>query len=144
MTNFNVEAVMQEIRTEISEKEFCTTQLSYVTSYYRRLVEKLRKKESIVLFGAGTYGKALWQDLKLCGIETVECFCDNGKELSGTKIGDMNVLTLKEALQKYPDACYVITPRDYQDEILHQLMENGLAAEQIITANIKNTGLVIE
>ena len=47
-------------------------------------------------------------------------------------------------MNQYPDACFVITPKDYENEILRQLVHMGVDVENIVIFNIKNTGLIVE
>ena len=104
----------------------------------------MRKREKLVIFGAGKYGQCVLDALLLEGIDTVMCFGDNSDKMIGKHIKGFDVLSLQDAVKRYANACYIISPIDYENEILHQLLSAGIKAEDIIIYNTRNTGMVIE
>ena len=76
--------------------------------------------------------------------QTVQCFCDNNSMVWDKVVCGKKVFSPQEAVSRYPDACFVITPKDYENEILRQMVCLGVDIENILIFNIKNTGLVEE
>ncbi len=136
MAEFTTQQVMKEIQEELSKTMPHLGDLYFTTFYYRKLIRLLKEQKELVLFGAGKYGIAILAALKREGISNVRCFCDNNDELP--------VISPEDALEQYPDACFVITPKDYENEILRQLVRMGVDIESIVIFNIKNTGLIVE
>ncbi|MDE5696538.1 MAG: hypothetical protein K2I96_03860 [Lachnospiraceae bacterium] len=144
MGEFNTQLTMRDIFRKISETQPHLSDLYYTTFYYRKLVRMLREQSKLVLFGAGKYGEIVFAALEQEGIDTIQCFCDNNDRVVETLVHGLEVLSPQDALKCYPDACFVITPKDYDNEILRQLIHMGVDIENIVIFNIKNTGLMVE
>ena len=144
MGKFNTQQTMRDICRKISETQPHLSDLYFTTFYYRKLVRMLREQPKLVLFGAGKYGETVLTALEQEGIDTVQCFCDNNNRVVGTSVHGLEVLSPQDALKCYPGACFVITPKDYENEILRQLVHMGVDIENIVIFNIKNTGLITE
>ncbi|MGN0156768.1 MAG: hypothetical protein ACI39N_05925 [Lachnospiraceae bacterium] len=140
---FNTELVMEELRQEIQRKETYKEPLSYMTNYYIRSIKKLKQESKLVIFGCGVYGRALYNDMMSAGVSNIQCFCDNNKNISGTEYKGCKVYLPQEAFEKYPDACFVITPIGYENEILSQLIDMGISNKKIFIMNMLLTGLTI-
>lgn len=88
------------------------------------LLDKIRQFP-VVIFGAGIRGKSAYRRLiqeRIC----VESFCDNNKDLWGTQIGDLQILSLDEAMMKYPTARYLVANKLFSYDIEKQLMKSGI------------------
>lgn len=144
MEEFNTENAMREIRESISVNHCSPGDLSFTTFYYRKLIEILKDTDELILFGAGRYGQIMFMALMQEGIRTVSCFCDNSDQVIGSFVCGVEVLSPQDAIQRYPNACFVITPKDYDNEILRQLVHAGVDIDNIVICNIKNTGMVVE
>lgn len=141
MEDFAVENVMRALRENIKEKKLCSSDLSFTSRYHHKFMQELKKLDEIVLFGAGRHGEMLYDDIIQHGIDTVRCFCDN--KAAGQMIKGMQVLLPRDAVSQYPDAYYVITPNDFQNEILLQLVDMGIRVNHIRLFNMLNTGLIL-
>lgn len=144
MAIFDTERVMKEIHDKIVVKQPRLSDLYFTTFYYRKLIRMLKNPADLVLFGAGRYGEIVLDALKGEGIRSVRCFCDNSDKAIGNVVDGLEVLSPCDAAKRYPDACFVITPKDYENEILRQLVHMGVDIENIVIFNIKNTGLIAE
>lgn len=144
MKEFNTRQVMEEIHEGIAEVKPCMSDLHFTTSYYRKLIRMLKEPEKLVVFGAGKYGRIVLAALKREGINTVQCFCDNDGKVIGKFINGLEVFSPKDAMERYTGACFVVTPKDYENEILRQLICMNVSVENIVLFNIKNTGLVVD
>jgi FlaA1/EpsC-like NDP-sugar epimerase len=142
MVIFNVEETMQKIREDIKNDGVKVDDLSYVTNYHARILKMIRQKEELVIFGSGLYGKVLLNDLDKAGISEVKCFCDNNKDNVGKQIGNLDILSPQEAYSKYPKACFVVTPKEYENEILRQLIGMGVSVDNIILFNAETARMV--
>lgn len=144
MSEFSTQKIMVEIQKKISEEQPHLSELNFTTFYYRKLINMLREPTKLVLFGAGRYGEIVLASLEQEGIYTVQCFCDNNVQVLGKRICGLDIISPKNALRQYPDACFVITPKDYENEILRQLVHLGVDIDHIVIFNIKNTGMSVE
>ncbi len=144
MEEFTTKQAMEEIHQEIARVKPHLSDLHFTTFYYRKLIWMLQEPEKIVLFGAGKYGSVILAALKREGIISVRCFCDNNNKSIGRFIDGLEIISPQDALEQYPDACFVITPKDYENEILRQLVHMGVQIEKIVIFNIKNSGLIAE
>jgi len=131
---------MKEIREEIKNRKLSVNDLSYVTYYHKKMLNILTKYKSIIIFGAGNYGRVVLRDLKQNGFDNICCVCDNNINVS--EVDGVEVITPDEALKRYPDACFVITPKNYENEIMLQLLGIGVKAENIKIFNVEGTGLI--
>lgn len=127
----NVEAIMHQIKSEINESDAILSQKYLLSKYYERRIEECKEKKEIVIFGSGHYGKTVYNYLTREEITSVVCFCDNNKEQQGKKIFDLEILSLEEVCQMYPNAYYLVTPKGYENEILRQLISNNISIKNI-------------
>lgn len=144
MSDFDTEVVMDKLRFEIKQNGLCTSQLSYVSPYHNKLLQQLIRLNEIIIFGAGEYGRIVLEDLRQHGVTSVKCFCDNSQTRIGRCIEEIKVLSFDEAKKKYPNACYVITPKGHEEEILKQIVNGGVEVDRTYLFIMKNTGLVVE
>ena len=101
------------------------------SSYVKELVEKYQSYENIVVFGSGTYGKQVFDILEARGIKSIWCFCDNQIRDDVEFINGKRVLNVSDAVSRFPDALYVITPKFASNTIFRQLIKMGIPVEQI-------------
>lgn len=145
MPDVNVVQIMGQIRKEIENdtvRKRPELEIGrFVSNYHSSILERIRNKNAIVLFGAGRYGKMIWNEFKKDRIKSVKCFCDNNMNNIGMTIQGQEVLQPKEAFQKYPDAIFVITVINFPVEITAQLIEIGVKPENIIFYNYARSGL---
>ncbi len=128
---FCTEEVMASIKQQITDQKISVRKQYLASEYYERRIEEYRKQKEIVIFGTGNYGRDLYRMLKIENICSVKCFCDNSFARQGEKMGDLSILSPQEAVERYPNAFYIITPKGYGDEILRQLVEMGVDAMSI-------------
>lgn len=68
------------------------------------------KSRGLVIYGAGFWGKLSWQIFTLFDVAPI-CFCDDDPDKQGTWLTQnrvkVQVLSLDEAAEKYPDAVYI-------------------------------------
>lgn len=139
---FNTELVMKELRQEIQQNEGYKEPLSYMTEYFLRSINKLKQEKDVFIFGCGVYGKLLYDNLSALRMENIRGFCDNNKNLSGTTYKGCNIYLPQEVMDKFPDACFVITPLGYENEILQQLLDMKVGNKKIFIMNMLYTGLL--
>lgn len=83
------------------------------------LIEELKLKNDIILFGAGRSGDYFFDILKR-NLITPRCYCDNYKPKQGSKRNQVMILSFEEAIQKYPNAAICITSV-FGEEIYQQI-----------------------
>lgn len=78
-----------------------------------------------ILFGAGNFGRdALLQ----IGSENIECFCDNNKEILGTKRFDKTIISFEKLKEVFNDYIVVICASFEKSYIMaNQLEENNIS-----------------
>lgn len=132
---FDVETIMRKLRENIKKNGDDKKKLSYDKGYYAKKIDSIIKEE-VVIFGCGVYGKLLYDEMKSKGVNNIKCFCDNNKSITGTVYKNCEVKMPEEAVECYPNACYVITPLDYESEILVQLVSLGIDIKKIYMVNM--------
>lgn len=106
----------------------------YKASYSEK--EEVFKKivslsEPYVIFGAGNFGKFV--HITLMGLEKqIAAFCDNDRERWGRNIQGTFVMSMEDAVQKYPQATYIAASKKYADELETQLINAGITKGQIV------------
>lgn len=141
--DFRIENIISELKGQIASSGISVAEQYLVSPYYMRRMEEYRKHQELVIVGSGTYGLRLFEMLEAEGIASaVRCFCDNSKERQELKIRDKEVLPVKKAVQRYPSAYYIITPRCYENELLQQLINLKIDPAQISIFTFAYTGLV--
>ncbi|MBD5523530.1 MAG: hypothetical protein HDR04_03765 [Lachnospiraceae bacterium] len=128
---FYTEDVMASIKKQIKDENIPVREQYLASGYYERKMTEYRKQKEIVIFGSGNYGRDLYKMLKIEGIRSVKCFCDNGGARQGREFGGLDILSPQEAVERFPEAMYIITPRGWGDEILRQLVDIGINVLQI-------------
>ena len=99
--------------------------LSREKEYLNEINKMKTSEQPIVLFGAGNTCHLNIDYLRRLGIYPV-AFCDNAIAKIGTKVDDLDVLSLEQTMKKYPNAYYYITTQLAYSEIYQQLMECGV------------------
>lgn len=93
----------------------------------------LISEKKIVLFGASSLGRRIYNYLKLVGID-IFCYCDNDKQKWGTSIDGINIFSPAE-LENWEDkeSLVIVISSIYIDEIINQLQKSILWERQIYT-----------
>lgn len=101
--------------------------LIYDNEYVKPLIENAARRESVVIFGAGTIGERiarLFPEIK------VECFVDNYVEKSN--VAALNVYKAADYIKNNAAKTYVISPKFFWEKIERQLHAAGIKSNQII------------
>lgn len=99
-------------------------------TFMRRLLERVKSVQHIVIVGAGKNGKTLLKRFFDEGI-AVDCFMDNDKKLHGTSIDGIMVSPIMKL--EYLDCLYLISVGEkYRNEIYNQLLQIKISENQII------------
>lgn len=139
--SFNVLDVMNSIKKEIEDADISIKDQYLANGYYEKRMEEYKKQDELVIFGAGNFGRHLYKMLCAENIKTVKCFCDNAAARWGRKLDGLDIISLEEAIRRFPEAMYIITPRRYENEILRQLVHTGIDVEHISIFIMDLTGL---
>ena len=91
------------------------------------------EREKIVVCGSGIRGK---QVLDLIGKEKILCYCDKNKNLHGSDVETIPILSYEMGIGKYPEATYVITSKYYANEIKETLIDKGISEKKIVIYGI--------
>ncbi len=141
--DFEIKNVIRGIKEEIVLSGASVTKQYLASSYYEKMMDEFKRQNQIVIVGSGVYGVRLYEMLEAESVSSaVKCFCDNSRERQELKIRNLPVLSVEEAVLKYPEAYYVITPRKYENELLRQLIHLGLSVDNTAVYIFAHTGLV--
>lgn len=138
---FYTENIMKSIKKEIKDKKIPMKRQYLANDYYEKRMEEYRQQDEIVIFGSGNYGRDLYKMMTLEGIHSVQCFCDNGAAKQNRKLRGLKILSPEEAVERFPDAMYIVTPKGYGDEIMRQLMDMGINIRHISVFIMELSGL---
>lgn len=148
---FHQEMLESEIKHEIDRGNFTPEQLVLLNKILKsaqnfhesianekiQLKELLLNNNQIVQFGCGSDGVRLLgylqsQDL----LEKITCICDNNRGIQGSKLFGINICSFDEAIDKYPNAVFLIASLHYADEIKMQLLNYGVKEDNIVVVNL--------
>ncbi len=133
MSCFNTEAVMEMIRKNIKDSDLSISDRYLITPYYTKRIEECKQFSNIVIFGAGNFSKHLLKMLRLEGLdEAIRCFCDNDVMKEGLYIDGLEILLPSNAYERYPEACFLISANNYENEIFRQLSRLGITSDKVI------------
>ncbi len=140
---FRVENIVEDLRKEILDRNTSVAEKHLASKYYERCVERIRGSEGAVIVGAGVYGRRFYEMLTEEGLrDRIVCFCDNSSERRGFNALQGEVISVEDAVEKHPNALFVITPRFFENEIMQQLGKLGVPTERIMIFTFAYTGLV--
>ena len=139
--HFDVETVMQQIKKKAANRKMNQERLLYKTDYYYKSMNYLRQQDKLILFGVGNFGQLLYEELMSNDFQTIVGVCDNDEKLIGSKFNGYEVMRPSDAVKMFPDACFVVTPVQYENEIMLQLSELGQPISKIRIFNMKISGL---
>lgn len=98
---------------------------------YDNFVQKMAQKEQLIIFCTGKVAKFALCLLRMNRLENIVALCDNDKEKWGRTYYGHNIISPEEAITRYPSAHYVIAKMFSPEEIVQQLLDNGIREEQI-------------
>ena len=96
------------------------------TLFYNKLQET-----SFVIVGAGIRGKNLCKNCLRRKIVPL-AFADNNPDARGQVIDNIQVLSVEECVQMYPDIRYVLSMKNGVEEVKKQLSELGVCDENMV------------
>lgn len=106
-------------------EQFCSKRM-----YVEDLLNQL-KGHTVIIFGAGIWGKLVYRKLDNQGI-FVAGFCDNNPLLWGEEISDKKIYSPKEINPVFINEKYVIANKLHSSQIKEQLIEQGVREADII------------
>lgn len=121
------------------EKNIAQSDSMYVKEIRTMLDQVLGK--SLVIFGASQRGQYFYQILKsICNDlkdnnTDVKCFCDNSKELEKKIIMGKKIMQVKQAVDCFKEATFIISSIRHSEEMAKQLKEYGICEENICFYN---------
>lgn len=92
----------------------------------RKFLDCLNHAKDIILFGCGDQGKNLYVYSSLHEISQIRAYTDNREDLWGKSIFGKKIFPPKSAIEKYPNAYYVIAIEDEKVQKMVQEQLNGL------------------
>ncbi len=104
-------------------------------SLYTLLKERNRysKEQPVIIFGAGFRGKIYKPFIEGYTVGTLIAYCDNKKELQGTIIEGIPVLSVEDACSQEPTALFILLGEKASEEMKEQLIGLGIEEERIFS-----------
>lgn len=94
------------------------------------------KGEKVALYGAGKYGrqalenlKKYYQEIQIC------CFLDDNKVRNNSAIEEIEILSLREAMNEFQEDFYILITNYYVSSVLKKLEENGFELSKVFFCN---------
>ncbi|MBE6095229.1 MAG: radical SAM protein [Schwartzia succinivorans] len=87
----------------------------------------------ILIFGFADIGRKLYDLIKAQNPLVELTFCDNSSTKHGAYADGFYVVSVDEAVQKFPEATFVIASLWHSEQMKQQLLAAGVQLEQIIT-----------
>lgn len=100
----------------------------FLVRVYKSL-DKIGENE-VVLVGAGSFGTTLIHILLQSKVH-VRSICDNSLECQGKILDGYKVVSVKQAVEDFPQAIYFITSPKYGKELFAQLLAEGIKENDI-------------
>lgn len=91
---------------------------------------------SVVIYGAGIWGKSVKEMFTMAGIPVI-CFCDDNEEKQKHPYCGLLVISPETLVDDYRDSKVVVAPDSYAFKEIHFLMKHGFQENQIITLRNK-------
>lgn len=117
-------------RGDVEEEIETSFQFLEKKRYRQKQTYYILKENRLVIFGCGTIGKIVFNDLysmrdKIC------CFTDNNAVLWNTQRYGYSILAPNEVIKTYPDALFIVANKLFSNDIAQQLQAMGIAKEKI-------------
>ncbi len=127
-----------------SEWEQVSEYQDHLASIYEDIYQQYQKKrqkiaewssviegKDIVIFGSGNVGKFAFQLAYTYGVNKVLAYCDNDPARHGMELNGLDILSLRQAFEKNPEAYYLVANKHHAEEMKGQLISLGIAEERI-------------
>ena len=102
---------------------------------WQSVLQKLDENRKCVVIGAGVLGdNVLWVHDWL-GKDVICSLADNDKTKSAQEMAGYQIESVEDAVKKQADAFYLVANKKYGKEIMNQLIDLGVSAEQILIIN---------
>ena len=98
---------------------------------YGNFVREMSGKEQIVLFCTGKAAKFALCLMRMNRLDNIVAVCDNDPGKWGTSFHGREILSPDQALQRYPQAHYLVANRACPEKIESQLADGGIGRENI-------------
>lgn len=104
------------------------------------LIKAAKAAEDIIIFGYSDIGKQVCDILEKNKVMSIRSFCDNAENKQGQDYKGYKVDNVKNLMENYPNAFWIITSQNYYNQIKIQLENHGVLSEQIMRYMHKGIG----
>ncbi len=121
-----------KLLTDEDERKCAIEQEEERRNHLIELKEAISGGASQVIVGAGKYCDRIMFIEDAMGIDTIKAVCDNSTSIQGKKKGSYTVISVEEAVEKYPEANYIIAIKNkaVAKNITEQLTSLGVPADR--------------
>lgn len=99
---------------------------------YKKLITLAEKGEKFVLVSAGRYGEHMMLLQEIVGTKYIDVVVDNNREKQGSIWYGYTLINTPEAVRKYKKHWFIVANKKYAEEILNQLIEEGISENRIL------------
>lgn len=97
-------------------------------------IKEIPVTQTVLIFGNGNMGRLLRCYMEYNG-KKLAAYVDNNRELWGMMEGEIPIMAPGDAVERYPDAIYMIANINAYEEIKQQLLSLKISEEKIILCN---------
>lgn len=114
-----------------AHKEYIAIKAETNYGVYKDFIYEMAKKKQIIVFCAGKMAKFALCLMRINKLENIVAFCDNSSERWGGRYMGYEILPPKEAVRRFPNAHYLIANKKSPEEIVNQLLDQGIGKENM-------------
>lgn len=120
---------IKEIVTDIDE--FKNENLHPYIEFYIACKKHIADNRKIIIYGAGVWGKYLYETFSN-GLKW-HSFCDKDVDKQKSSFCNLPVISPEQLIQKHKDDIIVIGTKNYKEEVFHELVAMGIQSDHILT-----------
>ena len=139
----DVNKIVKSLKKSIDYSSEAKEYSKSANDYYIRWFSEFSEQTAIIIVGCGKNGRILSSIFQANNdLNKVKCFVDNDIRCQGKMIDGLAVLSLSEAQRQFPNSYYVITAMKYENELMRQLLNEGIGIEKICVFIPQYAGII--
>ena len=124
---------IESIGTQMENKDYYVVYDKALNKFYSHincLIDKLKNKKKVYIFGTNTPGSMILSYLKANGVEVCG-FLDNDITKENKSYRGVSVYTPERILKYYDKNIVILIASGYQDQMIEQILSYGFSMENI-------------
>lgn len=132
--------VWLEIRMFVENPDFydyyACLKASVAKTAVQNFLKNIAEKQYVVIFGSGYIGSCAYCMIRNNGIKNVVAFCDNAHNKWGSRHMGCPVMSPGDAIERFPDAYFIIANAGHSEEMQEQLFGYGVSRQLLSTYSL--------